>query len=91
MINPRAAVQPTNNSHAEHLPSPLPPKLSLDAFCLKYDLSFAIQTKLVTADITGPHGLRFLQPTEMSSDLKLTVGERCDVQDALEQWTKDLN
>jgi hypothetical protein len=66
------------------------PKLSLSDFGDKYGLSFGILCKLKESDITGPHGLRFLSATELRNEVGLTIGEHCDVLDALERWTKGL-
>jgi len=37
-----------------------PPRISLDLFCVRYDISDNLRGKLVTLGIQGPHALRFL-------------------------------
>ncbi|KAF9072029.1 hypothetical protein BDP27DRAFT_1418386 [Rhodocollybia butyracea] len=92
-----APLQPLPNAtlnNASSQPSSQPslcPKLSLTDFREKYGLSYTILCKLEAADITSPHGLRFLSPTELREEVHLTLGEQCDVLDALERWTKGMD
>ncbi|KAE9397316.1 hypothetical protein BT96DRAFT_941034 [Gymnopus androsaceus JB14] len=69
----------------------LAPKMSLVDFYVKYDLLLNIYNKLCDADITVPHGLHFLTPVELEASVKLTLGEQCDVMDALEHFKKNVD
>jgi hypothetical protein len=80
----------TSNQASVIAPTSICPKLSLSDFGDKYGLSFGILCKLKESDITGPHGLRFLSATELRNEVGLTIGEYCDVLDALERWTKGI-
>jgi hypothetical protein len=80
---PPQVLQPVPQNH----PRPaLVPKMTLDAFCDRYDLSIFILEKLDVMKVTGPHGLRFISNEQLVEVGKLDIGEVADVRDAHERW-----
>ncbi|KAF8837997.1 hypothetical protein BDN67DRAFT_1013436 [Paxillus ammoniavirescens] len=72
-----------NGTHAQATNcSGLPPKITLEEFCLQYHLSQAVHTKLTTLSITGPHALHFISNDILSNTRSLAVGELADVRNA---------
>lgn len=78
----------TANPNVTQRPPPHP-KITLDEFCLKYGLSTDIQDKLAQVKVSGPHGLRYISEAELMNVAKLDLGERGDVQDAVDRWMND--
>ncbi|KAF9243074.1 hypothetical protein BU15DRAFT_59953 [Melanogaster broomeanus] len=83
---PNHTLTPTNNPATRRA---LPPKISLEEFCLRYALSQAIHTKLTKLAITGPHALRFVSNDVLMNDGTFAVGELADVRDAEQRWAQD--
>ena len=63
-----------------------PPRISLDLFCVRYDISDNLRGKLVTLGIQGPHALRFLLDGNLCGKGKLLLGEQGELWDAEECW-----
>src|SRR5882762_2325575 len=63
-----------------------PPRISLDLFCVRYDISDNLHRKLVTLGIQGPHALRFLVDGDLHGEGKLLLGELGELRDAEERW-----
>lgn len=78
----------TTNPNVTQRPPPRP-KITLDEFCFKYGLSIDIQDKLAQVKVSGPHGLRYISEAELMNVAKLDLGERGDVQDAVDRWMND--
>ncbi|KAF9037903.1 hypothetical protein BDP27DRAFT_1374692 [Rhodocollybia butyracea] len=76
------------NPNTAQRPPPRP-KITLDEFCFKYSLSTDIQEKLAQVKVSGPHGLRYISESELMNVVKLDLGERGDVQDAVDRWMND--
>ncbi|KAF9231170.1 hypothetical protein BU15DRAFT_56490, partial [Melanogaster broomeanus] len=83
---PNHTPTPANNPVTRRA---LPPKISLEEFCLRYSLSQAIYAKLTKLAITGPHALRFISNNVLSNDGTFVVGELADVRDAEQRWADD--
>ncbi|KAF9233112.1 hypothetical protein BU15DRAFT_66876 [Melanogaster broomeanus] len=76
-----------NGPVPQNRPRPeLVPKMTLEAFCDRYDLSIFILQKLDVMKVTGPHGLRFISNEQLFDIGQLDVGEVADVRDAHERW-----
>ncbi|KAF9059565.1 hypothetical protein BDP27DRAFT_1371361 [Rhodocollybia butyracea] len=89
-----APLQPVINPGNTSTSSPprlLQPKMALMDFCDKYNLSSDIFDKLFGADITGPHALCYITTNELESVVKLTLGEPCDVMDALDRFKRNMD
>jgi hypothetical protein len=63
------------------------PKMTLIAFCERFDISDFVLQKLDVLKITGPHGLRFVTDEQLVHAGQLDIGELADVRDAQERWT----
>ncbi|KAJ7584275.1 hypothetical protein C8J56DRAFT_1089833 [Mycena floridula] len=73
-------------------PNPaLVPKIDLDTFCMRFELSDEIRMKLAFLKITGPHTLRYINNNELRIDGGLELGEVRDVRDAEERWLNGQN
>jgi hypothetical protein len=68
---------------ARHLP---PPKMTMDDFCWKFELSANIKEKLFRINITGPHLLRLIDNLALRTEAGLDLGELAGVRDAEERW-----
>lgn len=72
-----------DQTHRNHLP-----KISLDEFCLAYEISDSIKQKLEKAKITGPHALNHLKDDVLIGMVGLDLGELGDLRHAQEGWIK---
>jgi hypothetical protein len=84
---PVHAADPINSPH-RRIP---PPPMKLDDFCQHYDLSDAINAKLVDIQIAGLHVLRLIADCDLREEGKLSIGELASVRDAQQRWSHDLN
>lgn len=64
----------------------LPPQISLDTFCLRYDISANLHTKLAGLGVQGPHALCFLSNADLQGEGKLLLGEVGELRDTKEHW-----
>jgi hypothetical protein len=64
----------------------LPPRLSLLDFCQRFHLSASVQAKLSALDITGPHGLHWINDEGLRNEGQLSLGEWTDVRHAEALW-----
>jgi len=65
----------------------LVPKMKLEDFCDRFDLSVIILQKLDILKVTGPHALRFVSDAQLVGIGGMDIGELADVRDAQERWT----
>jgi hypothetical protein len=86
-------VQPLRNRVINTPDSPsvsrrtkLPPKMSLEEFVKRYNLSNSISRGLDKIEVTGPHALRFIPDSVLSDSAMLSVGQIADIRDAQERW-----
>ncbi|KAF9230467.1 hypothetical protein BU15DRAFT_57209, partial [Melanogaster broomeanus] len=89
LVGDRRPVQPVLQPIPQNRPQPeLVPKMTLDTFCDRYDLSIFILQKLDVMKVTGPHGLCFISNEQLFDIGQLDVGasEVADVRDAHERW-----
>ncbi|KAJ6522821.1 hypothetical protein DFH09DRAFT_1330406 [Mycena vulgaris] len=85
---PHARSHPASaTAPAIHQPQrlPIPPQMTLETFCIRYDLSPHIQEKLAAYSVTGPQTLRHLKNTHLE-EATLNMGEIADVRDAQDRW-----
>jgi hypothetical protein len=62
------------------------PRMTLKDFCSTYQLSAAIEVKLDSIGMTGPHALRYLTKDDLRNEGKLLVGEVAELKDAERRW-----
>jgi hypothetical protein len=68
-ILPQSPTMPTSPILQKHVS---PPRLSLPDFCERFHLSASVQAKLAALDITGPHGLHWINDEGLRNE-----GRRC--------------
>ncbi|KAF9245425.1 hypothetical protein BU15DRAFT_59018 [Melanogaster broomeanus] len=87
LVGDRRPVQLVLQPISQNRPRPeLVPKMTLEAFCDRYDLSIFILQKLDVMKVTGPHGLRFISNEQLFDIGHLNVGEVADMHNAHERW-----
>jgi len=64
----------------------LPPKMSLNAFCVHSDMSNAIKNKLTSINVTGPHVLHLIDDAVLRKEAGVDIGELETVCNAEERW-----
>jgi len=89
--NPPVAARSHLPQQQSNVPRPiraaLVPKMKLEDFCDRFDLSVIILQKLDTLKVTGPHALRFVSDAQLVENGGMDIGELADVRDAQERWT----
>ncbi|KAL0566044.1 hypothetical protein V5O48_015971 [Marasmius crinis-equi] len=66
----------------------LPPKMLLDDFCERYELTVDLRRKLEDMKVPGPHTLRLIRNESLEKQLE--IGEIAELRDAEERWMEDL-
>ena len=83
-------MNPHPQPQQPHLGAPpprpcIPPQLSLEVFCERFNLTHTIRLKLLDYLVTGPHTLRHLK-NEHLQEAMLNPAEIADVRDAQDRW-----
>lgn len=60
--------------------------MSLNVFCVQSNLSGAIQHKITSINVTGPHILCLIDDAVLRKEAGLDIGELATVRDAEERW-----
>lgn len=89
LLNGKAATPSLATGTTALLPR-IPRKISLEDFCMRYQLTARIRDKLNDLDITGPHALRFLTDEDLRDQGFLSIAQVADVRDAQERWQGDI-
>lgn len=84
--NSSASRSPTKNTASNSIRPAQVPKITLNEFCHRFQLTSPILEKLEVMKVTGPHALRFVTDTHLVELGKMEIGEIADVRDAEERW-----
>lgn len=84
-----ATAQVPNAANLNTRPK-LPPKMCLEEFCYRYELSEAIQHKLADYEVSGPHAICYLKADKPKDGCGLNLAQIVDLRDAHKRWMYDI-